>query len=193
MVSLRALLKMELEDGYSNLVLDGALKAAKLERRDEALASALFYGVLERRLTLDAVIAAHSKIKIKKMSPQVRNILRLGVYQLLFSDKIPPFCGGGRIGKAHQSLPPGVCLRLCQRRAAGGAAGHGRSVSCERGRAGTAPVLSLFLPPVAGSAVAKALWRSRHGRYAPGVFASVAGVRPGEYHPGHRGGAFDAF
>lgn len=90
MVSLQALLKMELEDGYSNLVLDGALKAAKLEKRDEALASALFYGVLERRLTLDAVIAAHSKIKIKKMSPQVRNILRLGVYQLLFSDKIPP-------------------------------------------------------------------------------------------------------
>lgn len=90
MVALGALLKMELEDGYSNLVLDGALKAAKLERRDEALASALFYGVLERRLTLDAVIAAHSKIKIKKMSPQVRNILRLGVYQLLFSDKIPP-------------------------------------------------------------------------------------------------------
>ena len=89
MVSLQALLKMELEDGYSNLVLDGALKAAKLQRRDEALASALFYGVLERRLTLDAVIAAHSKIKIKKMSPQVRNILRLGVYQLLFSDKIP--------------------------------------------------------------------------------------------------------
>ena len=59
MVSLQALLKMELEDGYSNLVLDGALKAAKLEKRDEALASALFYGVLERRLTLDAVIAAH--------------------------------------------------------------------------------------------------------------------------------------
>lgn len=89
-VALRALVRMERTDGFSNLVLDGALQAAGLSRRDEALVSALFYGVLERRLTLDAVIAVHSKIKLKKMSPEVRNILRLGVYQLLFADKIPP-------------------------------------------------------------------------------------------------------
>ena len=55
--ALQALLAMKQNDGYSNLVLDGTLASAGLDRRDRALASALFYGVLERRLTLDYYLA----------------------------------------------------------------------------------------------------------------------------------------
>ena len=51
--ALEALRRVEYGDGYSNLVLDAALKRAGLSPADGALASALFYGVLERRITLD--------------------------------------------------------------------------------------------------------------------------------------------
>ena len=47
--AVQALLQVEENEGYSNLVLDKVLKAFQLERRDSALTSILFYGVLERR------------------------------------------------------------------------------------------------------------------------------------------------
>ncbi len=89
MVALRALLRVHMDGGYSNLVLDGALSGAQMDARETALASALFYGVLERELTLDYVISHYSSIPLKKLSPQVRDILRIGLYQLLYMDKIP--------------------------------------------------------------------------------------------------------
>ena len=51
-VALQALLQVEENEGYSNIVIDKALRAAGLDARDGALASSIFYGVLERRLTL---------------------------------------------------------------------------------------------------------------------------------------------
>ena len=88
--ALKALLRVDGEAGYSNLVLDSVLEASELEIRDRALATALFYGVLEKRITLDYVIGLFSKIPVRKMSPAVREILRMGVYQLRYLEKIPP-------------------------------------------------------------------------------------------------------
>ena len=88
--ALKALLRVDGEAGYSNLVLDSALESAKLESRDRALATALFYGVLEKRITLDYVVGLFSKIPVEKLSPTVREILRMGVYQLRYLEKIPP-------------------------------------------------------------------------------------------------------
>lgn len=87
-VALDVLTRMEREDSYSNLLLDAALRDSRLPRRDADLATALVYGVLERRLTLDYMIgcfAAHGG----RMKPAVRNILRLGAYQLMYMDKVP--------------------------------------------------------------------------------------------------------
>lgn len=89
-IALQALLRVNLDQGYSNLVLDNLLKDSGLDGRDTALASALFYGVLERKLTLDFILAAYSKTPLEKLSPEVLELLRLGTYQLLFMDKIPP-------------------------------------------------------------------------------------------------------
>jgi 16S rRNA (cytosine967-C5)-methyltransferase len=88
-VALKALLRVDGEAGYSNLVLDSMLEAAKLESRDRALATALFYGVLEKRITLDYIIGLFSKLPVKKLSPTVREILRMGVYQIRYLEKIP--------------------------------------------------------------------------------------------------------
>ena len=72
------------------MLLDNLLKSGDLGPADRALASRLFYGVIERRLTLDYVLAACSTVPIKKMHPCVTEILRCGIYQLLYMDKIPP-------------------------------------------------------------------------------------------------------
>ena len=84
-----ALNRLELEQGYSNIVLDNLLKTGALEARDQGFASRLLYGVVERRLTLDYLLDACSSVKVKKMHPLVRTILRCGVYQLIYMDKVP--------------------------------------------------------------------------------------------------------
>ena len=60
-----------------------------LSRRDRALFNQLVYGVLRRRLRLDAVVGAYTDRPLKKISPPILNILRIGLFQILFMDRIP--------------------------------------------------------------------------------------------------------
>jgi 16S rRNA (cytosine967-C5)-methyltransferase len=83
------MLRVEENRAWSNLALDNLINRAGLSERDGALAPALFYGALERKITLDVCVAAHSKTRLEKISPVVRNILRVTLYQLLYMDKIP--------------------------------------------------------------------------------------------------------
>ncbi|WP_277668279.1 16S rRNA (cytosine(967)-C(5))-methyltransferase RsmB [Caproiciproducens galactitolivorans] len=87
--ALAALLHVNVDEGYSNIVLDKTLEAYSLDQRDKALASAIFYGVLERRLTLDYILNQFSKTPVSKMSPVVLEILRMGAFQILYLEKIP--------------------------------------------------------------------------------------------------------
>ena len=84
----KALLRVD-EGGYSNLVWDNILSTSQLEVRDASFGSALFYGVLEREITLDYIIGRFSKLPPSKISPEVRTVLRMGIYQMLFMDKVP--------------------------------------------------------------------------------------------------------
>ena len=56
-----ALLDMERRGGYSNLLLEPRLRGEALSPRDRAFSTTLFYGVLERKITLDWVIAHYSR------------------------------------------------------------------------------------------------------------------------------------
>lgn len=87
--ALSALLHVDVDEGYSNIVLDKTLASLSLDARDKALAAAIFYGVLERRITLDYVISRFSSVSIDKISPTVLEILRMGAYQILYMEKIP--------------------------------------------------------------------------------------------------------
>ena len=51
-----ALVRQE-QDGFSNLILDAELRRQKLEGRDKAFASAIFYTVLEHQGTLDYILS----------------------------------------------------------------------------------------------------------------------------------------
>ena len=71
---------------YSNLALNHALRQPGFTG-NPGFVSALFYGVLERQITLDALLAPY--LKGKKIDPPVRTILRMGMYQILFLDSVP--------------------------------------------------------------------------------------------------------
>ena len=85
----KMLMKMDSSEAYSNLLLDHVFSESDLSERDKAFAAALFYGVLERRLTLDYIIAKNSKIPFEKLDPAAVAILRAGLYQLLYMDSVP--------------------------------------------------------------------------------------------------------
>ncbi len=89
-VSLEILLRCE-SGGYSNLALDTAIKRNNLTPADRALVTALTYGVIEKKITLDRIISTLSSIPESKIEGRTRMILRMGIYQLRYMDKIPSF------------------------------------------------------------------------------------------------------
>ncbi|MBR1482683.1 MAG: 16S rRNA (cytosine(967)-C(5))-methyltransferase RsmB [Ruminococcus sp.] len=88
-VALRILLKIEQEQAYSNLALANAIRENRLSAVDASFVSALVYGVLERQITLDEIIRQYSKIPLRKIELKTKIILRMGILQLLFMDKVP--------------------------------------------------------------------------------------------------------
>ena len=75
-----ALVRQE-QDGFSNLILDAELKRQKLEGRDKAFASAIFYTVLEHRGTLDYILEQFLPKGLAKLDAPVREILRSALAQ----------------------------------------------------------------------------------------------------------------
>jgi 16S rRNA (cytosine967-C5)-methyltransferase len=72
------------DDAYADRVLRTA--AADLDSRDRALAQRLAYGTVQRARTLDHAIGTLGKRPVRKLDPPVRAALRLGAYQLGFTD-----------------------------------------------------------------------------------------------------------
>lgn len=88
-IALRTLCRMAESGGYSNLSLDAAIKKYAPDPRDRGLLTQLVMGVVEKQTTLDYYISALAGANDKKIEPEVRTILRLGLYQLMFCDRIP--------------------------------------------------------------------------------------------------------
>jgi len=77
------LVRAQSDGAYSNLLLDSALSVNK---EDKAFVTALFYGVTERRMTLDHIIRAHSKTEFDDIDSETLQLLRMGIYQLMYMD-----------------------------------------------------------------------------------------------------------
>ena len=90
-LALKILYKIDKEQAYSNIVLNDEIKQnrSKLNDKDIGLISEIGYGVTTWKLTIDEIIKKYSKIRLKKISPWILNILRMGTYQIIFLDKIP--------------------------------------------------------------------------------------------------------
>jgi 16S rRNA (cytosine967-C5)-methyltransferase len=72
------------DDAYADRVLRTA--AAQLDARDRALAQRLAFGTVQRVRTLDHAITTLGKRPVRKLDPPVRAALRLGAYQLGYTD-----------------------------------------------------------------------------------------------------------
>lgn len=90
-IALKTLYKIDKEEAYSNIALDENIKENKnkLDDRDIGFISEIVYGVTSWKLTIDEIIKKYSKLKLKKISPWILNILRMGIYQIVFLDKVP--------------------------------------------------------------------------------------------------------
>ncbi len=88
-IAVKALLKIEKDNSYSNITLNHIFKEFELSSADKALVSALVYGVLDRKITLDYVLAKFLKTPLKKTADYTLAVLRTGLYQIMYMDKIP--------------------------------------------------------------------------------------------------------
>lgn len=88
-VAFDAIMKIERDSAFSNLTIDSFLDKCEMETRDKSFASALFYGVIERRITLDYNLSLYLQKPLNRLKPEAVIILRMGAYQLLFMDKVP--------------------------------------------------------------------------------------------------------
>lgn len=90
-VALKVLYNIEVNKAYSNITLDEEInKNIKiLDNRDIGFISELTYGVITWKLTIDEIIKKYSNLRLKKISPWILNILRMGIYQIVFLNKVP--------------------------------------------------------------------------------------------------------
>lgn len=86
-----AILMEVTENGqYSHIVLRDVLsKYQYLEKRERAFITRVTEGTLEHMIEIDYILNQFSKVKVKKMKPVIRNILRSAVYQIRYMDRIP--------------------------------------------------------------------------------------------------------
>ncbi len=85
------LMKTELEGAYSNIEINKAFDASDIDLRGRAFVTNIVYGVLQNKIRLDYIIGRFSKIPMRKISDDVKTILRMGLYQLIFMDKVPEY------------------------------------------------------------------------------------------------------
>ncbi|KJS81461.1 MAG: hypothetical protein JM58_16855 [Peptococcaceae bacterium BICA1-8] len=88
--ALKVLYQVNEEEAYANIALDKAFSQFQLDDpRDKGLATELVYGCIKYKGHLDWVVNKFAKPQVNKMAPWIRNIIRLGLYQIMFLDKVP--------------------------------------------------------------------------------------------------------
>ena len=74
---------------YANVALVQGLRRQELSDVDRRFVTELVYGTVKAGATLDWILRRYVNRPIKKIPPMIADILRLGLYQLLFMDRIP--------------------------------------------------------------------------------------------------------
>ncbi|MDE6903360.1 MAG: 16S rRNA (cytosine(967)-C(5))-methyltransferase RsmB [Lachnospiraceae bacterium] len=87
---LETLLSIEKGESYSHRALSALLdKYQYLSKQERSFITRVTLGTLERRIELDYIIDFFSKVKVNKMKPVIRCILRMSLYQLKYMDSVP--------------------------------------------------------------------------------------------------------
>ena len=93
------------QDAYADRALHA--EARGLDPRERALATRLAYGGVQRKATLDHVIAALAGRPVERLEPAVLAALRLGVLQLAFLDRVPAHAAVGESVELVKAASPG--------------------------------------------------------------------------------------
>ena len=125
-LALLVLRAVEEKGAYANLALRQALERYQPDKIERAFATTLTYGVLRNRGALDWALGQFLKKPLNTQTILLRNILRIGAYQLMYLDKVPPSaaCNEGaemarRYGhKGAVSFVNGVLRNLTRQRGA---------------------------------------------------------------------------
>jgi 16S rRNA (cytosine967-C5)-methyltransferase len=89
-VALEVLYRVEAQGAFSGTLLRRLLDQAGLSPVEETLATELTYGTLRHRAVVDWALSRLTRTPLDALPPRIRTVLRLGAYQLLFLDRIPP-------------------------------------------------------------------------------------------------------
>lgn len=90
-IAYEALLLAEDDKSIRTLSKDVLDKYSYLSKTDRSFIKRLIEGTIERRITLDHVLDLYSKVPSRKMKKQIRTLLRMGTYQLLYMDGVTDF------------------------------------------------------------------------------------------------------
>ena len=88
-VALSVLCRVHASGSYAGLSLHSAMDRAGLDAKDRSLCTRLTYGVIEKEVRLDYILCQLSSIPLSDLDPDVLDALRLGLYQLMETDRIP--------------------------------------------------------------------------------------------------------
>lgn len=88
-IALTTLDKVRSSGAYSNLQLNQALQNSRLSKADRRLVTTLVYGTLQHQLTLEYWLAPF--IKGKKVTPWVKTLLLMTIYQYQYLERVPNF------------------------------------------------------------------------------------------------------
>ncbi len=109
----KILLQIEQESGYPDRLLQSYLdRYNDLDPRDKGLITELVFGVLRWQGRLDSIIRKFSSVRLKKINPLVKIILRTAIYQMLFLDRIPPGAAVNEAVKLAKESQPGYIVRF---------------------------------------------------------------------------------
>ncbi|QIB28125.1 16S rRNA (cytosine(967)-C(5))-methyltransferase RsmB [Caloranaerobacter azorensis] len=87
-IALKILYEVDVKKAYSSISINRNLRL-NVNELDELFIRELVYGVLENLIFIDWIIKRYSKVRFSKISPIVKEILRLGIYQIIFMDRVP--------------------------------------------------------------------------------------------------------
>ena len=88
-IAVKALMEVSKNHAYSNITLNKIFSENNLDPNEKSFVTALFYGVLDRKISIDYLLSLFIKKPLKKITPLTLEALRIAVYQIYFMDKVP--------------------------------------------------------------------------------------------------------
>ena len=180
------LMEVTKEGSYSHLVIRSVLdKYQYLEKKERAFITRVSEGTIQYMIELDYIINQFSKVKVNKMKPVIRNILRMSVYQLKYMDSVP------------DSAVCNEAVKLAKRKGFGSLSGFVNGVlqfkhhhlPGQAERSDPISVCALFHAGVDRETVDQRLWHGADGERAAGIFAGDTGYDPYQSSEDHTGSA----